>query len=147
MPTDVAPTPSPNAEFDVERLAAVSLSGAPTALVIELDPVLGVRIAAALSQRALASAVLIVPRWPHLDAVLPSGEFIGALVDESRRVQRHDDAPHVAFVLDGERATSIQRPAADARIDNRYDLALGDLPTLRQLRRAGIQRIVKLSPR
>jgi hypothetical protein len=146
MPTDVTPTPFRRFEVDVETLATVTLGGPPTALVIDLDPVAGVCIAAALNQQALARPVLIVPRWPHLDAVLPSSEFIGALVRESRRVQCHVETAHVAFVLDGERSRSIRRPAADPRIDNRYDLAVGDLPTLRQLRRAGIERIVKLSP-
>jgi hypothetical protein len=52
----------------------------------------------------------------------------------------------VVFVLDGQRSKSIRRAATDARVDNRYDLAVGDLPNLQQLRAAGVQRIVKLSP-
>jgi hypothetical protein len=167
MPTDVTPGPPPKFEFDVESLATVSLAGAPTALVIDLDPVVGIHIASALNQRALACAVLIVPRWPHLDAVLPSEALIGTLVAESRRLRPCRQARHVVFVLDGERSKSIRRPAlaqrlapvaqglapvaqglapGDARIDNRYDVAVGELPSLRHLRSAGIERIVKLSP-
>lgn len=154
-PTDVARTESGWSDVDVEMvelvelveaLASTTLAGAPTALAIDLDPVLGVHLAAALNQRALASVVLLLPRWPHADAVLPSGKLIWALVDASRHVRRCPSAQHVVFVLDGERSKSIVRPTIDSRIDNRYDLAVSDLPTLRQLRCAGVERIVKLSP-
>jgi hypothetical protein len=114
--------------------------------VIDLDPVVGVRIAAELSHRPLANAVVILPRWPHADAVLPADDLIAALVEASSRVRRSESAFHVIFVLDGNRSRSIRRTSGDPRIDNRYDLAVGDMPTLRQLRQAGIERIVKLSP-
>ena len=143
LPTGVAPT-SGRLDLDVEPLATAALSGPPTALVIDLDPIVGIHLAAELSRRRLASVVLIVPRWPHADAVLPCDGLLGALLDGSRRVRDCPSAPHVVFVLDAERSKSITRPALDPRIDNRYDLAVGDLPTLRQLRCAGIERVVKL---
>jgi hypothetical protein len=114
--------------------------------VLDLEPVLGVRIAAELNRRQPTNVVVILPRWPHADAVLPTAGLIAALVDAARRLRPWRSAPHVAFVLDGDRSRSIRRTSGDARIDNRYDLAVGDMPTLRQLRQAGIERIVKLTP-
>ena len=146
MPTDAGRTPFARRELDDEGLARSTLAGgAHRARGIDLDPVVGARIAAASRARTCRRGA-DVPRWPHADAVLPSGELIGALVDESKPLQAVTDAPHVVFVLDGERSVH-HRSSRRPRIDNRYDLAVGDLPTLRQLRRAGIERIVKLAPR
>src|SRR5690242_17918704 len=39
-----------------------------TAMVVDLDPLLGVALAAAASRTA--HVVLVLPRWPHADAVL-----------------------------------------------------------------------------
>jgi hypothetical protein len=127
-------------------LASV-FADAPTALVIELDPVLGVHLAADLSARQLADVVLVLPRWPHADAVLPTRELTLALVDESKHLRQSNTAQHVVFVLDSERTRWIQRAGNDSRVDNRYDLAVGDLPNLGELRAAGIQRVVKVSER
>jgi hypothetical protein len=145
MPTvavdlDADPSPSIQAFAD----GAGALRDAPTALVIDLDPIVGVRVAAHLSARRLASVVLVLPRWPHAEAVLPTHELTRALVDESRRV-RPSPARHVAFVLDGERSRPVRRAAIESRVDNRYDLSVGDLPNLRQLHAAGIAHVVKLS--
>jgi hypothetical protein len=122
-----------------------ALGGGPTALVLDLDPVVGVRLAADLSARRLADVVLVLPRWPHAEAVLPIDQLTGALVEESKRLEASAAAPHVVFVLDGDRTRAIRRSAADPRVDNRYDLAAGDLPNLAELRTAGIQCVVKVS--
>jgi hypothetical protein len=53
----------------------------------------------------------------------------------------------VVFVLDAEREVSIRRPRGDPRADNRYALAIGDLPNLATLRAAGIQRLIKVTPK
>jgi hypothetical protein len=132
--------------LDVGSLSTTALGGAPTALVLELEPALGVRIAAELNRRQPTNVVVILPRWPHADAILPTADLIAALVETSPRVRQRQSAPHVVFVLDGDRSRSVRRPPSDSRIDNRYDLAVADLPGLRELRSAGIQRIVKLSP-
>jgi hypothetical protein len=152
MPTDVsyataAPLPS-RASLDVEAeaVAGAALDGAPTALVVDLDPVLGVRLATALNRRRAANVVIVLPRWPHAEAVLPTDGLIATLIEESTLVRRRVSARHVIFVLDGERSRSIRRSPIDPRVDNRYDLAVGDLPNLRQLRAAGVERVVKLSP-
>jgi len=146
MPTDTRQTPFPKAQPDEKVVDLASIFGdAPTAVVIDLDPVVGAHLAADLSARGLADVVLVLPRWPHADAVLPTEELTRALVDESKRLGPCKPARHVVFVLDGERTRSIRRTAGDPRVDNRYDLAVGDLPNLRQLRAAGIQRVVKLT--
>jgi hypothetical protein len=124
-----------------------ALRGGPTALVIDLDPLIGVRLAASLSARRLADVVLVLPRWPHAEAVLPVDDLISALVHESRRLEVCQAAQHVVFVLDRDRAGAVRRQAGDPRVDNRYELAVGDLPNLRELRAAGIERVVKVSER
>jgi hypothetical protein len=152
MPTDVAyasSTPAPSlfhTALDVEPIARTTLDGVPTALVIDLNPVLGVRLAASLSRPGTSNVVIILPRWPHALAILPTDTLISALIEESANVCQPAAAQHVIFVLDGERSRRVRRPTTDPRIDNRYDLAVADLPNLRQLQAAGIERIVKLSP-
>jgi hypothetical protein len=116
-----------------------------TAIIADLDPVLGVHVAARLSERGLAYAVLVLPRWPCDDAILPTDEVVAALIVASRQL-KSAVASNVVFVLDAERKRSIRnRPKSDPRADNRYDLALADLPNLKTLRDAGIQRVLKLS--
>ena len=120
------------------------ISGSPTAVIFDLDPTFGIRFAASLSNQRLAHVVLILPRWPHTEAILPTDTLVTTLVEFSKQLRGSPDARHVVFVLDGPRTRSIRRPATDPRVDNRYDLAVADLPTLQHLRAAGIQRIVKL---
>lgn len=121
-------------------------SSAATAVVVDLDPLVGVRLAAEASQRRLAHAVLVLPRWPHAEAVLPCTELVALLELSSHRLVANLRAQHVIFVLDADRANAIApRRTGDARVDNRYGLGAGDLPTLQTLRVAGIQRVVKLS--
>ena len=122
-----------------------TLESGGTALVLDLEPALGVLIAAEISRRQLAHVVLVLPRWPHEHAVLPVGDLLATLVASSRHLREPTLASNVVFVLDAERQQSIRRPATDARVDNRYSLSVGDLPNLATLRQAGIQRILKVA--
>jgi len=145
MPTDFTWQLSSTDRADEFPDVASALASGSTALVLDLEPVVGVHIAADLSARRLADVVLVLPRWPHAEAILPTGELVGALVAAARRLRsRAATPPHVVFVLDGVRAGTVRRRMGDPRVDNRYDLAVGDLPTLQQLRDRGIGRIVKV---
>jgi hypothetical protein len=55
------------------------------------------------------------------------------------------ETSNVVFVLDGDRRHSITRGFDDARVDNRYPMTAADLPSLRVLRAAGIQRVIKVA--
>jgi hypothetical protein len=116
-------------------------------MILDLEPVLGVRIAAEVSRQRLAHVVLVLPRWPHADAILPTGELIAALVGEAPQLRAPENEARVVFVLDGERETSVRRSSGDGRVDNRYALSIGDLPNLARLRAAGIQRLIKVTPK
>ena len=145
MPTDVEWNTHCRDEPCEAPDVASLLVGAPTAVVIDLEPILGVTAAVNVSARGLAAVVLVLPRWPHAEAVLPTVGLVDTLVDGANTLRTKPGAANVVFVLDGERARSIRRPAGDPRIDNRYDVSAGDLPNLRQLRAAGIHRVVKVS--
>jgi hypothetical protein len=144
MPTDVEWTTHSEPTSEVLDVAAI-LVGGSTAVVLDLDPITGLRVAADLSGRRLADVVVVLPRWPHAEAVLPTQELIAELVQSSNRLRAQAATTNVVFVLDGERARSIRRPARDPRVDNRYDVSAGDLPNLQQLRAAGIRRVVKVT--
>jgi hypothetical protein len=119
-----------------------------TAFLLDLQPSLAVQVAAELNGRGLAHVVLVLQRWPHAEAVLPVDDLITTLVRASRRLLAAPASANVAFVLDAERSQPIHRRAAsDRRIDNRYQVGPGELPDLGTLRRAGIQRVVKLARR
>jgi hypothetical protein len=116
-----------------------------TALIIDVEPILGVHVAARLSQLGLAHAVLLLPRWPYRQAVLPVDGLLAGLVSQATRLSAAERM-NVAFVLDAERNRAIpHRSTHDARADNRYRLTVGDLPNLALLRARGINRVVKLS--
>jgi hypothetical protein len=116
-------------------------------VMLDLEPVLGVHVAACLNRRHLAYAVLVLPRWPYPQAVLPVDTLVHALVNQARYlapVAVH--MPNVAFVLDVQRQRPLpHRSASDRRADNRYCLSASDLPNLAALRAHGIRRVVKLS--
>jgi hypothetical protein len=149
MPTAVGDDPSKTLSdpgVDLVELAS-SLSVDGTAVALDLEPVLGVRVAAEVSRQRLAHVVLVLPRWPHADAVLPTDALISTLMATLPRLSAAGVHSNVVFVLDGEREGSIQRPPGDQRVDNRYALAVGDLPNLATLRAAGIRRLIKVSTR
>ena len=50
-------------------------------------------------------------------------------------------------MLDAERARAVSRPRTDPRTDNRYRLAVADLPNLAALQARGIRRVIKLAAR
>ena len=109
--------------------------------LLELDPLLGVQTAARLT--ALAHPVLVLPRWPYAQAVLPTARLTATLVSESHRLPvAHERRLNVVIVIDAERGRSIpNRPLGDPRADNRHTLTTFELPDLRALRSRGIARI------
>jgi hypothetical protein len=129
---------------DIAELAQ-SLRLGEAAVVLDLEPVLGVRLAAELSRQQLAHVVLALPRWPHADAVLATDRLASTLVATAARLSAGGDRSNVVFVLDGERQTSLRRPLKDRRVDNRYALSLADLPNIATLRGAGIRRLLKVT--
>jgi hypothetical protein len=113
---------------------------------MDLDPARGVALAAEASRQRLAHVVLVLPRWPHDDAVLPCDALVATLQSASNRLATDVRSDNVVFVLDGDRQNPISpRPKHDSRVDNRYDLAPADLPNLAALRAAGIRRVLKLT--
>ncbi len=116
-----------------------------TALILDLEPVLGVCVAARLNQLRLANAVLLLPRWPYQRAILPVDSLLHGLLSLSTRLVA-ENLPNVAFVLDAERTRVVpHRARDDERADNRYRLTVADLPNLAALRARGIRRVLKLS--
>jgi hypothetical protein len=127
---------------------AAHLRDGGTAVVVDLEPVLGVHVAAELNRRRLAQPVLILPRWPYREAVLPVDTLVPALIDRSRHLVLLEQAMNVVFVLDALRSQPVtRRKKTDPRADNRYQLSAADLPNLATLRRAGITRVLKVTGR
>lgn len=127
---------------------APSLSAlGPTAIELDLEPCLGVQIAAELNHRGLGHVVLVLPRWPHPQAILPVEPLLQTLIGASKRLNpTQQRTANVVFVIDGDRKLSLpKRPADDPRVDNRYDISAADLPNLSALRRADITRIVRVT--
>ncbi len=138
-------TSAPPAADRIAASLASTLEQSGTALILDLEPVLAVHIAARLNQLRLANAVLLLPRWPYRQAILPVDGLLHGLVSQAALLT-HGEMQHVAFVLDAERTRAIpHRAGQDERADNRYRLTVGDLPNLTALRARGIRRVVKLS--
>jgi hypothetical protein len=138
-------TDPPDASACAAALGA-RLTGGGVLVVLDLDPVLGARVAARLNAAGLANAVLVLPRWPYEQAVLPTEDLVRVLIAEARRLSDQPALPNVVLVLDAERSRSIAaRPQRDRRADNRYRLAPPDLPDLAALRARGIRQILKVS--
>jgi hypothetical protein len=143
--TGAAAAPLADAGAIAAELTASLETAAATAVVLDLEPVLGVHVASYLSRQGLASAVLVLPRWPYAEAILPVGGLIAALIEAAPYQRQREPGSHVVFVLDAERRRSVpSRPAHDGRADNRYNLSATDLPTLSSLQKAGIRRVVKV---
>ncbi len=108
--------------------------------LVELEPLLGVAVAALLADAA--HPVLLLPRWPYDEALLPCGSLIATLLAEARALPPPTSLPNVVFVIDADRGQLVpHRSAGDRRADNRYSLSLQDLPDLKTLRSRGIRRI------
>jgi hypothetical protein len=123
-----------------------SMQGGGVLVLIDLEPILGVHVAALLNQWHVANGVLVLPRWPYQHAILPVDGLLHTLVGQTRRLTTTEHLPNVVFVLDAERSRAVQhRPASDHRADNRYRLMAGDLPNLAALRARGIREVRKLS--
>jgi hypothetical protein len=116
-------------------------------VVLDLEPTLGVLIAARLNQWELANVTLVLPRWPYGEAVLPVDQLVHTLVTRASTLTT-DNYPNVVFVLDAERNKNLQdRSPRDHRADNRYRLPPFELPNLADLRARGIRHVLKVSTR
>jgi hypothetical protein len=145
---DVVPRPARrSAARQLADSLAPGLEHGGVLLVLDLEPVLGVHIAAALHRRRMAHGVLVLPRWPYVRAILPIDSLVHALVSQARQLAPvTEQLPNVAFVLDAQRQRPVpHRSAGDTRADNRYRLSVADLPNLAALRAHGIRQVVKLS--
>jgi hypothetical protein len=139
-----APSIAAGAGAELAEALSTELSADGTCLVLQLDPTLGVCVAARLNAMGLARPLLVIPRWPYAEAVLDTARLTAALLREAVRLRSDAPVRNVVMVLDAERGRSIDRPAADTRADNRYTLSPHDLPSLAALRARGIRRIVKI---
>jgi hypothetical protein len=135
-----APPPPETAIRLAEAITPLLEPGGALCL-LELDPLLGVQTAARLT--ALAHPVLVLPRWPYAQAVLPTARLAATLVAESHRLPvASARRPNVVIVIDADRARPINgRRPSDPRADNRHTLTTFELPDLRALRSRGIARI------
>ncbi|MBV9543187.1 MAG: hypothetical protein JOY61_02285 [Chloroflexi bacterium] len=124
-----------------------SLRAHPTLVVLDLDVCLSIQLAGELFRRRAAHPVLLVPRWPYAEAVLPLEPMLTTLLSEAATLPPSTRRlPSVAFALDDRRNMPVPgRPPDDIRADNRYRLGVADLPDLRTLRTRGITRVLKLS--
>jgi hypothetical protein len=145
----LSPLPQPPADT-AQRLAASLLpllEPGGVLCLLDLDPILGVRTAARLADHA--HPVLVLPRWPYAEAVLPCHALALILVSEARGLPRQPNRlPNVVFVVDGARQQALaRRSQQDPRADNRHSLAIFELPDLATLRARGIRRIHRVQSR
>jgi hypothetical protein len=126
---------------------AAALQPGGVVCLLDLEPTLGVRVAAQLSRAQLAHPVLVLPRWPYTDSLLTSDSLLNALLEESHRLPNlNGRLENVAFVIDGERAHLVpDRSERDPRADNRHSLSILDLPNLATLRGRGIRRLIRIT--
>lgn len=115
----------------------------PSLVVLDLPPELGVQAAGAAARAHAAWPVLVLGRWPDVDAVLPSGALVARLLTEPLpRLDRGAAPASAALVLDGERLPALEgRSPLDPRVDNRFDLTPADLPDAGAVRTA-VERVV-----
>lgn len=124
------------------------LQESATLIELDLEPALGVYVAARLNELQLARPVVVLPRWPYEHATLPGETLLHALLEGANRllINRELRVDHVCLVLDAERERPIpNRSALDGRADNRYRLLPHELPDLAALRAGGIKRLLKLT--
>jgi hypothetical protein len=147
--SEVAPHPFAAADH-ATRLAhdlAPALHTGGVLCLLDLEPALGLAVAAELNAARLAHPVPMLPRWPYAEAVLPVDQLLHALLSGARRLAPDAQRlPNVVLVLDGERATLLpDRPRADPRADNRHTVFNFDLPNLPTLRQRGIGRVIRVT--
>jgi hypothetical protein len=115
-------------------------------VVLDLEPIVGIHIAARLNQRWLANVVLVLPRWPYVDAVLPVDGLLQALITQSGRLVAEATLSNVVFVVDAQRSLLLKRRSkTETRADNRYRLTSADLPNLAALRARNMRRVLKIT--
>jgi hypothetical protein len=123
----------------LERAIRTWMAPGGTLCVFDLEPTLGVQLAARLSD--VAHPVIVLPTWPYAEGVLPTAALLRTLLDEARTLPEQGEHANAVFVLDARRNRQTERPPKDPRADNRYTVASADLPNLRTLRERGIRRI------
>src|SRR4029450_12588142 len=70
-----------------------------TLCVLDLEPELGIQVAARLA--SLAHPVLLLPRWPYAHAVLPVDRLLATIVAEAQHLPREPERhANVVFVVD-----------------------------------------------
>jgi hypothetical protein len=144
-PRPVAAELAERAQLIAAQLATTLPTRGGTLLLLDLEPTLGVSIAAHLNELHLANPVLLLPRWPYVRAVLAVDALLHALTTHAQRLTQTDQ-PNVVFVVDAQRTVALPgRSASDDRTDNRYRLSPSELPDLAALRARDIQRVVKLA--
>jgi hypothetical protein len=121
--------------------------GGGTAVVLDLEPHVGVQLAARINRERIAYPVLILPRWPYAEAILPFDRLLDSLTAGARLLTGPAERlANVVFVLDAQRNTPLRgRPTRDRRADNRFRLSNGDLPSLGDLRAGGIRHVVRVT--
>ena len=125
------------------ELLSERLRETPTLVVLDLDPILGLRVATSLAEAGLAHPVPFLPRWPYAEAVLPTGELLAALAYLAGRLPDDLHAGSVVMALDSGRNLPIpSRPWSDPRTDNRGEIAGDDLPNVAALQAAGITKVI-----
>jgi hypothetical protein len=117
-----------------------------TCVLLDMEPSMGIHVAARLNQLRLANVVLVLPRWPYMQGVLPVDGLLHALISQAGRLSTEVKMANVVFVVDAQRSNVVERRSkTDPRADNRYRLASSDLPNLAALRARNIQRVLKIS--
>ena len=115
-------------------------------VLLDLQPEHGIHIGVSLNAQRLAHVVLVLPRWPYRQAILPADRLLHVLLSHSTHLRADVELANVVFVLDADRVRCVpRRRAMDPRADNRYQLSPIDLPDLAALRSRGIQRILKVA--
>jgi hypothetical protein len=137
----VAPETDPIADALVSQLAAGG-----TCVLLDIQPTVGIRVAARLNQLRVANVVLVLPRWPYAQGVLRVDGVLDALITQAGRLSTDEKMANVVFVVDAERTKDLRgRAKNDHRADNRYRLTTPDLPNLAALRARNLHRILKIS--
>ncbi len=115
----------------------------PTLAILDTAPERGVYVAASLARAHIAHPVLQLGRWPYRAAILPAAALVDALLLGARDLPDSLSSRHAVLVLDGERNRPLRgRPARDGRADNRYELAMEELPDATSLRGVGVERVI-----
>jgi hypothetical protein len=115
-------------------------------VLLDLEPILGVHVAALLNQWHVANGVLVLPRWPYRQAILPGRRSGHALVGQTRRLTSRTPAERRVRPRRGTQpaGAAALRPVTP-RADNRYRLRSCRSARSGRPRARGIRQVRKLS--